>query len=176
MADFSTSYNFVMDNEDAARQYKVVPDAPPGAYSISGINSVAFPEDFDRINSLDVENRAPAVELFYRNTFWNTWFDQLSSTELAKRVLDSEVNMGAGTGVKILQTACNNLIPGTLVVDGEWGVNTLKISNNMCVTPLAEKQMVTAFIAQRVQHYEDIIALHPADAKYRQIWEERARK
>ena len=45
MSIWTTAYNWMLDNEDAEREYKVVPDAPPGAFAISGINSAAFPPD-----------------------------------------------------------------------------------------------------------------------------------
>ena len=46
MSDFSVCFEWMMDNEDARRAYAQVPDAPPGAFAISGINSAAFPIDF----------------------------------------------------------------------------------------------------------------------------------
>ena len=32
MSSFDVAFQFLMDNEDAARAYAVVPDAPPGAH------------------------------------------------------------------------------------------------------------------------------------------------
>ena len=37
MASFNVCYNWMMDSEDPAREYEIVPDC--GGYAISGINS-----------------------------------------------------------------------------------------------------------------------------------------
>ena len=120
MADFQVCYNWMMDNEDQGRQYKTVPDAPPGAFAISGINSSAFPTQFAKINALTLDQRGAVVEQFYQDTFWNKWFDQIASDELAERVFDSAVNMGPGTAVKLLQTAAG------CPADGVWGPQTVE--------------------------------------------------
>ena len=59
MSNWTTAYNWMLDNEDAEREYKVVPDAPPGAFAISGINSAAFPDEFDAIAKLMISERGP---------------------------------------------------------------------------------------------------------------------
>ena len=50
MASFEVAFNWMMDNEDASRAYKTVPDT--GGMAISGINSAAYPSDFARINAI----------------------------------------------------------------------------------------------------------------------------
>ena len=59
MADFLISYEWMLNNEDAAHSYAVVPDAPPGAHAISGINSSAFPSQFETIAALPQNQRGP---------------------------------------------------------------------------------------------------------------------
>jgi hypothetical protein len=106
MADFSTCYNFMMDNEDAPRACAVIHDpttAYPAAQAISGINSAFYPMQFTTIAALPQSQRAAAVESFYQKEFWNKWFDALASTDVAARVFDTAVNMGPGTAVKFLQ-------------------------------------------------------------------------
>lgn len=171
MADFETCFNWTMDNEDSGREYKTVPDAPPGAHAISGINSAAFPSDFARINAMPEAERAPAVESFYRVRFWSPWLEQFQSNELAKRVFDAEFNMGEGTGVKLLQTAVESLTGVSLVVDGLWGPATLR-GANMC----DPEALTEAFKTVRKQHYRDIVLKKPANAKYLNGWLARAGK
>jgi hypothetical protein len=161
MADFVTAYNWMLDNEDRGRQYKMVPDAPPGAFAISGINSFAYPSQFAAINVIPQAQRGPVVQNFYQLQFWNQWFQQLLSDDVAKRVFDSAVNMGPGTAVKVLQTAVNQIVTTPIAVDGGWGPNTLA-SANSCV-PLA---LVAQFQQARLAHYQAIVAANPADAQY----------
>lgn len=171
MVDFETSFNWTMDFEDPERQYKTVPDAPPGAHAISGINSAAFPSDFARIDALSIDQRPAAVESFYRLRFWSPWLEQFQSNELAKRVFDAEFNMGEGTGVKLLQTAVESVTGVSLVVDGLWGPATLR-GANMC----DPEALTEAFKTVRKQHYRDIVLKNPAKAKYLNGWLARAGK
>jgi len=150
-----------MDNEDRGRQYKMVPDAPPGAFAISGINSVAYPSQFAAINTIPQPQRGSAVQSFYQTEFWNTWFTQLLSDDLAKRVFDSAVNMGPGTAVKLLQQAINEIVTTPIVVDGGWGPNTVA-SANSCV-PIA---LIGRLQQARLAHYQAIVDRNPADAQY----------
>lgn len=180
MANWTTCFNWVMDNEDAARQYANVPDAPGrwdttqtpkvwvGARAISGINSSAFPAQFSKIAAMPQESRGPAVEEFYAETFWNQYLNQVESDDVAKRVLDAEVNMGPGTGVKLLQTAIG-FPPAS--VDGAWGPNTLAACNSG-----NQATVVQTFIAARIQHYKSIVAKDPSKQQYLEEWVSRASK
>lgn len=161
MASFEIAYNWMMDNEDRGRQYKTVPDAPPGAQAISGINSVAYPTLFAYINATPQSQRWSAVKDFYQKEFWNQWFSQLLSDDVAKRVFDAAVNMGPGTAVKILQEAINVFKTPALVVDGGWGPNTVAGANGVLSSAL-----VTAFQQERLEHYKAIVASNPSDSKY----------
>lgn len=171
MASFDIAFEWLMDNEDAKREYAEVPDAPPGAHVISGINDSKFPNQFDVIATLPQAQRGPAVKAFYDGIFWNPWFGQLISDEVAKRVFDAAVNMGEGTAVKLLQTAIEAAAGISLGVDGEWGPATLHGANNCNPDMLA-----AAFRNVRSQHYREIVLNNPADAKYLNGWLARASK
>ena len=170
MADFQTCYDWMMDNEDARRAYARVSDSPPGAFAISGINSAAFPSDFAAIETIPQAQRGPSIKRFYQLHFWNNWFSQLLSDDLAKRVFDAAVNMGAGTAIRLLQTAANAL-GGALTVDGGWGTLTLTAANS--ANPAA---LIAAFIEARENYYRAIVQRNPADQKYLQEWLARAGK
>ena len=126
MADFQICYAFVLPNEDfTPPRYGTVPDptkADPLALAISGVNSAAFPADFEEIFALPVSQRAPAVQAFYQKTYWNAWISQLENA-IAMRVMDAEVNSG-GEGIRLLQQACNSL-GAALDVDEIWGPRTV---------------------------------------------------
>lgn len=171
MASFKIAFEWTMDNEDRGREYKSVPDDPPGAHAISGINSASFPSDFARVETIPQAQRAPAVESFYRLRFWSPWLEQLQSDEVAKRAFDAEFNMGEGTGVKILQRAIESAGNISLAVDGHWGPSTLHGANACDADTLVE-----AFKTTRKQHYRDIVLRNPAKAKFLDGWLARAGK
>jgi len=162
MADFDVCLNWVLDNEDATRQYKTVPDK--GGQAISGVNSAVFPAEFAAINACPQEQRGPLVRSFYQRRFWNQWFDQIALDDLAKRVYDASVNMGEGTAVKLLQEAAD------VAPDGLLGPATVRTAN------LRGEALIDAFIAQRVAHYKLIVLKNPADQKYLANWLARASK
>jgi len=177
MADWNTSYNWMMDNEDYPRACKQVPDAGPAdagpCYAISGINSAAWPNQFASIAAIPQDGREPAVQQFYRDNFWNQWFDQVASDELCKRVFDFAVNGSTHQAVQCLQQAINSL--GTngaqLKEDGGWGPMTLAATNAADADAL-----VAAFKARRVAHYQAIAAADPTKAQYLKAWTARAEK
>ena len=177
MADWSTAYNWMMDNEDTARACAQVPDAPPAGvpgpcYAISGINSGAFPAQFDAIAALAQSEREPAVQSFYQDHFWNPFIEMLESDELCKRVFDFAVNAGIGTSTRCLQKAINSLGPASPIAeDGSWGPATVAAAN--AADPDA---LVAAFKACRLAHYQAIVAAYPADARYLAAWSARAQK
>jgi lysozyme family protein len=167
MANYQTAFNWLMESEDAQCSCAIVPDAPPGAHAISGINSAAFPQDFQRISGMDQKYRLLAVFQFYKSHFWNQWLDRVDSDELAKRVFDASVNMGEGTAVKLLQSV---LWPSQ-VPDGLWGALTVASANKA-----DPDTIVSGFKAARVQHYVNIAKAIKYDAQYLNAWLARAEK
>ena len=150
-----------MDSEDSTRSYAIVPDV--GGDAISGINSAVFPSPFAIIAAIPQAQRGPAVATFYESTFWNRWFAQLVSDDVAKRVFDSAVNQGPGTAVRILQCAVNDTFPGGSLVseDGIWGPRTVA-GVNVC----GSDALVSEFQQARLSAYVAIVARNPSDAQY----------
>lgn len=177
MSDFQTCYLWTMLSEDPRLQYsQVADDCPRGCagpcFAISGINSGAFPHEFEAIQAIPRSQRGPAVESFYQANFWNHWYDLLRDDDVAKRVFDQAVNGGAGTAVKILQVAINLAAGTTLVAeDGGWGPMTLAAANAQDTATLVE-----AVIKARCDHYRAIAAANPADEKFLAQWIARAEK
>lgn len=169
MANFEVAFTWMMLNEDSQRQYATVPDV--GFQAISGINSKSFPDQFATINAIPQAQRGPAVEQFYMVNFWNPWFGQIISDEVAKRVFDAAVNMGSSTAVKILQIACNSLLTPLIAQDGAWGPATVHQVNDA-----APDALVSAYIAARRAHYVDIIRVKPELSRYLAAWLARASK
>lgn len=171
MADFGTCYSWMMDNEDEGRAYKTVPDAPPGAWAISGINSRSFPVEFAAINAIPEAQRGPAVESFYRTNFWNRWFSAITSDDVAKRIFDAGVNEGSGTACKMAQIASNTLSSAQITEDGNWGPNTVEAINEC-----DSGALVAAFQKVRADRYRAIVAANPLDERYLANWLARADK
>ena len=179
MANWNTAYNWMMDSQDPLRACEELPDACPGGvagpcFSISGINSGAWPTEFAAIAALPQEQRGPLVQQFYENHFWNKWYVQLVSDEVCKRVFDFAVNGGSGASVRCLQQALNSLAGSgwaQLVDDGDWGPLTVDAANSTDPAELAP-----AFQAQRVAHYQAIAAVDPDKVRYLSAWIERAQK
>jgi hypothetical protein len=183
MADFTIAYRWSMSDEDPANLHQTVKDACPDCYkgpgpcfAISGINSGAWPLQFAKINALPPgSEREPEVMAFYKGLYWNKWYEQLTSDEVAKRVFDMAVNGGAGTAVKLLQKAINSLIENPmieLIVDGLWGPATLREAND----PDIQDSLVSVFQNYRIAHYRDIVAANPSKSIYLNAWVARARK
>jgi hypothetical protein len=154
VADFASCYAFVLANEDyTPPRYATVPDptkADPLALAISGINSAEFPEDFELIFAEKTPaQRAPLVAAFYRKAYFTLYLADLSNP-VAMRLMDAEVNEGAGAGVKLLQKACRCL-GKNLEVDGALGPLTIAAAN-----ACDQDALVAAFKAARVAAYEAI--------------------
>ena len=156
---FEDAYSFMEANEDRSQAHALVPDLPPGAHAISGINSAAYPTEFAAIAALPQDQRGPAVEEFYKVHFWNSFEDQLS-VPLQQRVLDAAVNMGPGTAVRILQQAINSL-GGSVTVDGGWGPATVAAAN-LC----DQTRLLDAFRQTRLQHYKNIVLANPGNEAF----------
>jgi lysozyme family protein len=168
LSDFQIALVWTLDFEDPRRLYATVKDV--GGYAISGINSAAFPQDFAAINAMTHADRIPAVAAFYQKNFWNQWLAQLESDEIAKRVFDASVNMGAVTAVKLLQGAINaSLDDPPIAEDGAWGPITVKEANYRTAATL-----VGDFQRFRASHYQAIVAANPSDAIYLPAWIARA--
>jgi lysozyme family protein len=168
VANWKTCYDFMMQNEDSRREHAIEPDA--GGQAISGINSAAFPLQFAKIAALPQAERGPEVEAFYSAAFWNRWFDQTASDEVAKRVFDADVNMGSVPAVRCLQMALGAC--GVVVTpDGHLGPVSVT-----AVNAAPQDQLVAAFQKARQDHYRAIVAAHPEKAVYLDAWLARAGK
>ena len=167
MSLFPPALSFVLDNEDRQREYATVPDA--GGFAISGINSHAWPQDFEFISAIPQEHRGPAVSAFYQTEYWDEMkLEGLDSQDLANRVMDMGVNGGAHESIELLQRAANTL-GSALTVDGILGPVSTGALN-----ALNEENLLLAFKRARLQHYQEIVDANPSRAQYLSAWEARA--
>lgn len=180
MASFEIAYNWMQAQEDAADLHAIVPDkCPKGCtllhcFAISGVNSGAWPAEYAAIANTPQAERGPLVKTFYLAHFWCTpngssWYAQLTSDDVVKRVFDFAVNAGSVAAVRCLQTAVTMAEDCSLVVDGKWGSHTVDAVNSD-----DPDRLIPQFKAMRVAHYEDIARENPADAVYLAAWTARA--
>ena len=149
MADFQICFNWMLPHEAGTPpSYEITNDNK--GQVIAGVNSLAWPADFADIDALPIGQRPAAVQSFYERRFWSPSCDQVTSDNIAAYLLDSRVNQGPITGVRILQEAVNACGMG-LAVDGALGPNTVAAVNS--VDPLA---LLRAFQDAREAAYRKI--------------------
>jgi len=165
MASFDIAFEWLMDSEDSRRECLSIPDAPPGAQAISGINSYSFPTAFKRIASVAPAFRMPLVKDFYETYFWR--YGEIVSDEIAKRVFDMAVNAGSQVAIKLLQQALGPQVER----DGILGVETITAVN---AAPAAK--LVVSFQRARRGFYEAIAAKNPENEKYLEGWLKRCER
>ena len=180
-ADFLTCYGWMIVNENGVPAFGVNPDVCPQGcsgpcFAIAGINSGEFPAEYAAILAIPQVQRGPAVQSFYETNFWNRWYAQLATNDVAKRVFDQAVNGGGGTAVRLLQVAINSLQPplaDVIAVDGAWGPATVAAANSC-----DQMSLVKSFIAVRCAHYRSIYAANPGKFTEAELdsWLERAEK
>jgi lysozyme family protein len=164
MANFATALAWTLEFEDPTHEYKIEPDAPPGAFAIAGVNSVENAVAYHLIAASEQNERAPLVANFYHNAFWGWFHENMKSDETRKRFFDAGVNVGSITANKILQKAAG------CAQDGVLGAVTLNAVNR------AGDTLVLAFQNARADHYKRIVSANPQDAKYLYGWLKRAMK
>jgi hypothetical protein len=71
MADFATALAWTLEFEDPRHEYAKVPDDPPGVFAIAGVNSAAWPSEFEIIEQTPQAERAGPVAAFYQDEFWS---------------------------------------------------------------------------------------------------------
>lgn len=169
MSQFPPAYSYVMQWEDPTYSYAETTDNN-GAGVISGINAKSWPSDFAYVASVSQSQRGPAIANFYQNRYWIPMqVGGLQSQDLANRVVDAGVNMGAGIAAQLLQEAINTLHPGSVTVDGGIGPLTLEEAN-----ACDGDAILAAFRQVRGNHYRAIVAAKPQYQVYMSEWLKRA--
>lgn len=137
--------------------------ADPGGETKFGISKRSYP-------NLDIKNltRDQAVEIYRRNWWDRLRLGELQDTDVATKVFDLAVNMGAGTSVKLLQRALR-AVGRTVTADGVMGPQTIA-----AVNAAEPRALLAALRAEAAGHYRLLIAKNPKLAVFEQGWMNRA--
>jgi len=153
MADFYLAIPNTLRNEGGY----VNDSDDPGGETNFGICKRDYPE-------VDIKNLTEAqAEAIYLRDFWK--FDGIVNQMLANKVFDMYVNI-KHSAIRILQ----RLLSG-LAIDGEYGPDTEEEVNAAKSFPL-----LVRYQEALEQHYRDIVAKNPKDAKFLDGWIARARQ
>jgi lysozyme family protein len=131
------------------------------------------------INGDGVEDREDIIELtkteadkIYLKDWWEKYhYNKIVDKQLAAKIMDSSVNMGASRCHKLIKQAINQLISEDedIPVNGDLDKETIEIINNIDA-PLLHQ----ALRDEEHQFYHDIIIRNPHLVVFKNGWDKRA--
>jgi len=164
MAKFDPAVAIVLKNEGGLVHDK----ADSGGITNHGI-SLRFYRSKIKVDAepFDIENLKidDAVKI-YEEYFWNrNRYAELNSQELANKMLDLSVNIGAPMANKCLQLAINRMEPHEhLLGDGQMGIKTINVANS-----IYEPALHNYLILEAARYYHEI-AKHGDNIKFLNGW------
>lgn len=161
MANFAAALPFLLAHEGG---YSNDP-ADPGGETMYGI-TVGVARSHGYTGDMRQIPMSLVTEI-YSGDYWR--FDAVESQATATKLLDAAANMGLTTAVRLAQQAVNTLVEPKVVVDGQWGPDTLDAVNTA-----DEKEFLQNFSAELAGHYREIVANKPTSGKFLSGWLKRA--
>lgn len=137
--------------------------ADPGGETKYGISKKSYPH-------LDVRNLTidQAKDIYYRDWWLRLRLNEIRDDAVATKILDTCVNVGARTGIRLLQRALR-AIGRPVAVDGIVGPETIRAVNE--VEPL---QLLEALRSEQADYYRELIRRNPKLAQFEKGWTNRA--
>lgn len=139
--------------------------ADPGGETKFGICKRSYPY-------LDIRNltREQAIEI-YRRDWWERYgYERIKELDVATKVFDLAVNMGASSAHRCLQRALHACGQRHVVIDGIIGPQTIAACNQ--VTPPAA--LLVGLRAEAAAHYRQLIARNETLKRFEKGWLNRA--
>ncbi|CAB4149045.1 zliS Lysozyme family protein [uncultured Caudovirales phage] len=134
-ADFNIAVDFVLKHEGGYSNHTNDPGGPTNfGISLRLLEQQGI--DIDGDGDIDIDDikgvtKTRAKEI-YKELWWDKYhYENIESTEIAKKVFDVAVNAGASRAHKITQRAINRITSGSLAVDGVLGPKTLSAINRI---------------------------------------------
>lgn len=172
-ADFAVAFDHVMDFEDRDRAGKVTEDE--GGITKYGVAGKFHP-GLD-IKSLTFEQ----AEEIYREEYWNPLQgDEIENQNIANKLLNMAISMGAHQAVTLLQRALNHDIqyrenPTLLIEDGKFGAKTLAAINAELAGTAGAIRLHSLLCELSEAHYNHLLAANPDRAGEAKSWLARAK-
>lgn len=176
MSDFSKAMPYVLINEGT----KLFEDPQTGEISKFGISLKWLKTVQPDATADDVRNMTQTeAEALYKEYWWDALkMSLINSDRVATKTLDMAVNMGAQTGIKLLQQATINLaatenraVPNGFECDGHLGPISASAIN---ASP--EEELLGELVQEATWRYQSIVEKNPAQAKNLPGWLARAAK
>lgn len=152
MADFSLAIPVVLQHEGKAGTLR----ADPGGFTRYGWSTAECVQ-----LGISLPVTAEEATMLYRKYFWNSIYNQITSQNVATKILDDCVNQGTPTGIGNLQKALVKT-GASLVVDRNFGPATLA-----AVNAVAEEMLLFQMRLQQYATYDVWIKQNPVRASYR---------
>ncbi|HET8891747.1 MAG TPA: glycosyl hydrolase 108 family protein [Candidatus Angelobacter sp.] len=170
MADFKPAFSFVLQHEDSTRSGKVTVDA--GGRTRFGIAEKFHPDLPDEFFTGPAKDALAEAEKIEQREYWKAMrLDEVENQNVANKLFDMGVNMGARQAALYAQRAANALAAGDarLAEDGVIGPKTLAAIS--ASDPRAYYQLLCEFSAA---YYRHVAAVNPAQAVNLAGWLKRA--
>ena len=169
MADFKPAFVFVLQHEDPSRSGKVTEDA--GGRTRFGIAGRFHPELPEKFFTDPSEEALTEAEKLEQQDYWRPMrLNEVGDQNVANKLFDMAVNMGARQAAIYAQRAANFLPGRSMAEDGSVGEKTLTAINE------ADPEKYHRVLCELSEgHYRHIAAVNPAQAVNLQGWLKRAR-
>lgn len=159
MADFTPAFKFLLPHEGG---YTHDPN-DPGGETKYGLSKRAYPQ-LD-IAALTVDD----AQRIYARDYWFPYpYSQIQVQEIASKIFDLTVNMGAHQSHTLAQRACNRF-GCALVEDGKLGAISIHAINDIDPT-----QLLYAIREEARAYYLELVKKRPSSSKFLKGWLARA--
>ena len=135
----------------------------PGGETKYGISKRTYP--YLDIKNLTIEQ---AKDIYYRDWWLRLRCNEIQDDRIAQKLLDTCINVGAMTGVRILQRALCD-VGQPVSIDGLIGPQTIGAANRA-----DSVQLLAAMRYHQTMHYKRLIERNPKLAKFERGWMARA--
>lgn len=174
MADYTKAIRVVLEHEGGFVNDPVDPGGATNyGISLRWLSKQGLLGDFDHDGDVDVDDirkmtRERAVELYYKEWWLKYGYYQLVHDDLATKVFDLAVNMGAKQSGKLLQRAIAQF-DSKIEIDGVVGPKTIIAANK-----IMGESLVVVLRMEAMEFYASLIKKNPEFEKYRRGWTRRA--
>lgn len=177
---FDYAVNTVLKHEGGFSNHKT----DPGGATIYGISLrylKAAGLDINLDGRIDISDimalDKQTAKAIYKSNWWDKYkYNAINDLNIAAKVFDLSVNMGATEAHKIVQRAINklsSLIDETLYVDGRLGIKCLTAINVLCTLNHAH-ELLRAIKTEARSFYSNLVKAKPELGIFLKGWLRRA--